>query len=211
MSIAYKISGYNRRRKYRAFLKILKPQPETKILDVGFTEEEYSSSDNFLEKNYPYPTKITALGLQAPEQFSQRYPQIKALTYDGKKFPFSDRKFDIIWSNAVLEHVGSKADQIFFLQEIRRVGRQAFITTPNKNFPIEVHTRTLFLHFLPKLIFDSYLRLIGKGWATGSYMNLLTIKKLRGLLKEAGIDHYQIIKNRWGGFILDLVVIIKDN
>jgi hypothetical protein len=211
MSIAYKISEYNRRRKYQEFLKFLNPQPETTILDVGFTEEEYSTSDNFLEKNYPYPEKITALGLTEASQFSRRYPKIKTLTYNGKKFPFNDQQFDIVWSNAVLEHVGSYADQIFFLKEIKRVGQQAFITTPNRNFPVEIHTRTPLLHFLPKKIFDFYLRLIRKSWATGPYMNLLTIKKLKELLKEAGINDYQLIKNCWGGFILDLVAVIKND
>lgn len=209
MSIAYKISGYNRRRKYQEFLKFLNPRPEATILDVGFTEVEYNNTDNFLEKNYPYQDKITALGMVEASEFSKRYPKIKTVVYDGKKFPFADKQFDIVWSNAVLEHVGSEADQIFFLKEISRVGKQAFITTPNKNFPIEVHTRTPFLHFLPKKVFDSYLQLIGKSWAAGSYMNLLTVRKLKKLLKEAGINDYKIIKNRFGGFVLDLVVVIK--
>ncbi|MFA5184668.1 MAG: methyltransferase domain-containing protein [Patescibacteria group bacterium] len=209
MSLAYKISAFNRRRKYQRFLEVLKPRADTTILDVGFTEEEYSASDNFLEKNYPWPENITALGLNQPQQFLKRYPRVKAVIYDGKKFPFPDESFDIVWSNAVLEHVGSRAEQIFFLQEIKRVGRQAFLTTPNRNFPLEIHTRTPLLHFLPKKIFDAYLRLIGKGWATGNYMNLLSLKSLEESLKKAGINNYQIIKNRLGGFILDLVVIIK--
>ena len=209
MSIAYKISGFNRRRKYNEFLKYLNPKPEALILDVGFTEEEYSDNDNFLEKNYPYKDKITALGMVEAKQFSFRYPKISAVIYDGKKFPFADKQFDIVWSNAVLEHVGSEEDQIFFLKEIKRVGLQAFITTPNKNFPFEVHTRTFLLHNLPKNIFDSYLNLIGKKWATGAYMNLLNEKKLRKLLDRAGIDNYQIIKNHLAGFVLDLVVVIQ--
>ena len=209
MSLAYKISGFNRRRKYQIFLKFLAPRRETTILDVGFTEKEYSASDNFLEKNYPYPDKITALGLEKPRQFSKRYPQIKAVVYDGRHFPFRDQHFDVVWSNAVLEHVGSRAAQVAFLKEIKRVGRRAFITTPNKNFPIEVHTRSLFLHWLPKRIFDRYLKLIGKGWATENYMHLLTQNGLKSILKEAEINDYQIIKNRLGGLVLDFAVIIK--
>lgn len=209
MSLAYLISGFNRRRKYQEFLKFLSPGPETTILDVGYNEEEYSAGDNFLEKNYPYPEKISALGIDEPKQFSLRYPQVKARSYDGKSFPFTDKQFDLIWSNAVLEHVGSREDQLTFLKEIRRVGQRAFITTPNKNFPIEIHTRTPLLHFLPKSMFDAYLRLIGKKWATGKYMDLLTEKELRELLKKAQIDNYQIVKNRLFGLVLDFVIIIK--
>jgi hypothetical protein len=69
MSIAYKISAFNRKRKWKKFLEIIKPTPLMTILDVGFTENEYSATDNFLEKNYPYPQNITALGIDTPKKF----------------------------------------------------------------------------------------------------------------------------------------------
>ena len=207
MSFAYKISKYNRRRKWKIFLKIIKPSFNTTILDVGFTENEYSETDNFLEKNYPYPQNITALGIYTPKKFLERYPQVKAVKYDGKKFPFNDQEFDVCWTNATIEHVGSKENQIMFLKEIKRVAKAAFITTPNKYFPIEVHTRTPLLHFLPKKLFDKYLFLIGKKWATGSYMNMLSLKDIKELLMDVGISNYRIIKNRLLFFILDFVII----
>ena len=206
MSIAYKISAVNRRRKWKIFLETIKPTLKLRILDVGFTENEYSETDNFLEKNYPYPQNITALGIDTPKKFRERYPQVKAVKYDGNKFPFDDRTFDVCWSNAVLEHVGNRDKQTMFLKEIKRVAKVAFITTPNKYFPVEVHTRTPLLHFLSKKLFDKYLSLIGKTWAAGNYMNLLSYKDIRKLLKEAGINNYDIIKNRLL-FTLDFVVI----
>ena len=206
MSIAYKISAVNRRRKWKIFLETIKPTLKLRILDVGFTENEYSETDNFLEKNYPYPQNITALGIDTPKKFRERYPQVKAVKYDGNKFPFDDRTFDVCWSNAVLEHVGNRDKQTMFLKEIKRVAKVAFITTPNKYFPVEVHTRTPLLHFLSKKLFDKYLSLIGKTWAAGNYMNLLSYKDIRKLLKEAGINNYDIIKNRLL-FTLDFVII----
>ncbi len=162
MSLAYCVSAYNRQRKWKIFQKLIQPTAATAILDVGFSDKEYSATDNFLEKNYPYPEMITALGIDAPDEFTRRYPLVKAVRYDGKAFPWSERSFDLVWSNAVLEHVGNKDDQLMFIKEIKRVGRKAFITTPNRYFPIEVHTRVPLLHFLPKPIFDRCLRLIGK-------------------------------------------------
>ena len=41
MSIAYKISGYNRRRKWKIFWEIVKPTSETTILDVGFADHAF--------------------------------------------------------------------------------------------------------------------------------------------------------------------------
>jgi SAM-dependent methyltransferase len=207
MSLAYRISAYNRQRKWKIFWRLIKPTAADSVLDVGFSDKEYSVTDNFLEKNYPYPEMITALGIDVPNEFTRRYPLVKAVRYDGQIFPWSGQSFDLCWSNAVLEHVGNKKDQVMFIREIKRVSRKAFVTTPNRYFPIEVHTRVPLLHFLPKPFFDSYLKLIGKKWATGDYMNLLSLTDIKELLRLAKIKDYQIIKNKFLGFTLDFIIV----
>jgi len=207
MSIAYKVSVFNRKRKWDLFLNNIVLTKEMRVLDVGFSEKEYSSTDNFIEKHYPYPEKLTALGVNVPVEFKKRYPLVTAVHYGGGIFPFADKAFDVCWSNAVIEHVGDRDKQLFFLKEIRRVSRRAFITTPNKHFPIETHTRTPLMHYFPKKIFDRYLTLMGKKWATGNYMHLLSFSDCNNLLCDASIHEYKIIKNRLFGFILDFVII----
>jgi len=209
MSIADKISQYNRQRKWRTFTEIIRPSPDLKVLDVGYCNQETVETDNFIEKHYPYPRMLTALGTEAPTIFRDRYPEVNCIQYDGTTFPFRDGSFDVCWSNAVIEHVGDRAAQLRFLREISRVARLAFITTPNKFFPIEVHTRTPLLHLLPKPVFESYLRRIGKAWATGEYMNLLSLSELKQLLHQAGINDFRILKNKLLGFTLDFVVIMN--
>ena len=233
MSFAYKVSGWNRKRKWESFIREIQPTAENNILDIGFSEEEYSDTDNFLEKHYPHTEKITALCLETPEAFlharknadfqvpesaiavkkkqaSKRYPQLEIVTYNGKTFPISNKEFDICWSNAVLEHVGDVEEQICFLKEIKRVAKRGFITTPNRYFPIEVHTRIPLLHFLPKKVFDRFLHFIGKAWAADEYMYLLSLSDLCKRLKAAGITKYKIIKNRLLFFTLDFVVVFED-
>src|SRR5262245_29480392 len=182
-SFAYRVSAFNRRRKWKLFLQCIQPGPDDRILDVGFSDREYSSMDNFLEKNYPFPSNITALGVDDPVEFPQRYPAVRVVQYDGRIFPFSDGEFDVAWSNAVIEHVGtaatSRESQIRFIRELIRVSRRVYFTTPNRWFPVEVHTRTPLLHWLPKPYFDRYLRRRGKEWAAGDYMTLLSEGDLR--------------------------------
>ncbi len=208
MSFAYWISGLNRKRKWEIFLREMAPGAETTVLDVGFQEKEYSDTDNYIEKHYPYPANLTALGIDAPAGFSERYTAVRAVHYDGDIFPFQDGEFDICWSNAVIEHVGGREKQLLFLREIKRVARRAFFTTPNRFFPVEVHTRTPFLHYLPKKSFDTYLVRTGKEWAAGDYMRLLSLRELSFLLNEAGISGYRIITNRFLFCPLDYIVII---
>lgn len=200
------ISSKNRKRKYALFLETMKPSDADKILDVGFTNMEFSLVDNYLEKNYPYPCNITALGIGGDDLFRQRYPEVKTVLYDGIKFPFDDNSFDIGWSNAVVEHVGNESAQVYFLSELNRVCRKLYFTTPNRYFPFELHTRIPFVHWLPKKIFDKFINLLGMGWATGDYMHLLSASKLKKLIKKSGITHYVLHKNRFCGFTMDFSI-----
>lgn len=151
MNIANRISKANRKRKYDLFLKTFPVSADTTILDVGYTDSDYSGNENYLERHYPYLHNITALGVEKPTDFSRRYPQIKTVVYDGRVFPFADKSFDICWSNAVIEHVGPRDRQLAFLKEIQRVCKSAYITTPNRFFPVEVHTKCRFCTGCPNL------------------------------------------------------------
>jgi SAM-dependent methyltransferase len=208
---AHCVSAWNRRRKWRLFQETAASAfVGGRVLDVGYSNQEYSPVNNFIEKHFPHPERLTALGVEPHDEFSARYPEVEAVRYDGGRFPFEDGDFDVVWSNAVIEHVGGAGAQVDFLREVRRVGRSAFLTTPNRHFPIEVHTRTPFLHYLPKNAFDRYLRATGRAWAAGGYMRLLGASELRRMLVEAGLadGEYSLHRNRIGPFTLDFVVIM---
>ncbi|MCC8109508.1 MAG: class I SAM-dependent methyltransferase [Planctomycetes bacterium] len=194
MFIANTISAANRKRKYEQFIRSFQPGPETTILDVGYSNKEYSNNENYLERHYPHLHNITALGVVPPGEFARRYPSVRTVQYDGKFFPFGDKQFDIIWSNAVWEHVGPHDRQLLFLNEIKRVARRAYITTPNRYFPFEVHTKLPFFHYLPRRQFDRILRALRKEWAAGDFMFLMSLGDVKRLLAEAGIDKYRIHK-----------------
>lgn len=70
---------------------------------------------------------------------------------DACQLPFPDDSFDYVVSNAVIEHVGGPDRARLMLSESRRVARKAaFHTTPDRWFPIEVHTQVPLLHWLPR-------------------------------------------------------------
>lgn len=207
-TIASLVSERNRKRKFRLFLDTLSPRKEEAVLDVGVNDEEYSKSDNYLEKHFPFPERITAVSKDGLDHFKKRYPHIHVVRADGQELPFQENEFSISYSNAVIEHVGGYDDQLRFLKELVRVGQRGFLTTPNRYFPIEIHTRVPFLHILlPKNFFDAFLRKIGKGWATGNYMNLLSLGELRSLLNEARVPNYHIFKNRILGYTATFTVV----
>lgn len=206
--VAYRLSERNRQKKFKLFLTLLSPKKDDTVLDVGVNDEEYSESDNYLEKHYPFPEQITAVSQESLDHFKKRYPHIRALIANGQSLPFHDNEFSVSHSNAVIEHVGTRINQLAFLKELFRVGQKGFLTTPNKYFPVEVHTRVPFLHILlPKSFFDMFLKKIGKEWAVGQYMHLLSIRDIRSLLNDAGISQYKIIRNRIFGFTATFTVV----
>jgi SAM-dependent methyltransferase len=184
MRLADAISQRSRNRKLRLFLDELQPTAETSVLDVGadelaFGEGERCRTLNFFEEHYPWPARITALGLQDGEAFRARYPSIRYVQGDACALPFGDGEFDVVFSNAVIEHVGGRERQRRFVSEALRVGRAVFVTTPNRRFPIEVHTRLPLVHWLPDSLSHRVYRAAGKDFATD--VRLLTRRGFREL------------------------------
>jgi SAM-dependent methyltransferase len=81
---------------------------------------------------------------------------------DGTNLPFSDKSFDLVLSNAVIEHVGDFERQHKFIEEHLRVGRFFILTTPNRLFPIESHTQVIFKHMKKTWTHPSFTRLLSK-------------------------------------------------
>lgn len=172
------VSLRSRRRKLQLFLEELHPTSATTILDVGVDEVGFGAeggqsgcgTHNFFEEHYPWQERITALGLHDGTTFRRRHPEIAYLQGDACALPFADRSFDVVFSNAVIEHVGDLGRQRLFVSEALRVGRRVFLTTPNRWFPIEVHTRLPLVHWLPKGATDRVYALTGQGWARDNHL-----------------------------------------
>ncbi len=64
----------------------------------------------------------------------------------------------------MIEHVGPRERQALFVSEAIRVARRVFVTTPNRWFPIEVHTRLPVVHWLPDAVAHRAYDLAGKGY-----------------------------------------------
>ena len=184
MRLVDAISLRSRRRKLQLLLDELQPTSETSVLDVGADELGFGEGGgcgtlNFFEEHYPWPERITALGLQDGERFRARYPSVPYVQGDACALPFADGEFDIVFSNAVIEHVGGRRRQRRLVSEAIRVGRSVFITTPNRRFPVEIHTRLPLVHWLPDAIAHRAYRAAGKEFATD--IHLLSRRSLESL------------------------------
>lgn len=146
-TLARRISANARRATFCKFMEDFRPTPSTTILDIGASDEE-GIGTNMLEQLYPWKRSITAAGLGNGSEFCRRYPETRYVQFKAAEpFPFLDKSFDIVFSNAVLEHVGGQIQRTAFVKEVARVGRRMFLSVPNRWFPIEHHTAIPFLHW----------------------------------------------------------------
>lgn len=168
MRLAHAVSVRSRTHKFRLFMERLRPDARTTVIDVGVTDAAFGSgdgvcpADNFFEAMYPWPERITAVGVANFARFRAAFPAVRFVEADGRRLPFADREFDIGLANAVVEHVGPRREQRAFVHELCRVARRVFVATPNRWFPIEVHTLVPFAHWLPKPTADRVFAAFGK-------------------------------------------------
>ena len=168
MRLADAISLRSRRRKLRLFLDELHPTAETSVLDVGADELGFGDGrrlrdDELLRGALP----VAGADHRARAPRRRRLPcalprRIEYVQGDACALPFADGEFDVVFSNAVIEHVGGRERQRRFVSEAIRVGRRVFMTTPNRRFPVEVHTRLPFVHWLPDALSHRVYRAAGK-------------------------------------------------
>jgi ubiquinone/menaquinone biosynthesis C-methylase UbiE len=133
-----------RRKRFGYFMDIYERLPKpVKVLDVGGTIDFWQTMDMVDREDL----SLTILNIFADEFL----PNVQCLVGDARDLSqFEDQSFDIVFSNSVIEHVGTKDDQRRMASEVRRVGKNYVIQTPNRFFPIEPHVQFPFFQFMPR-------------------------------------------------------------
>ncbi len=158
--LAYTYGRWNRHQKARLAQRFIAKHGISTILVVGASPTR-NEVDGIVERSLVGAAEdvvITGLAADIPEW--PNYTQA-----DGLDLPFGADEFDLVYSNAVIEHVGGAQEQHRFLTEHERVGRHWIATTPNRWFPVEAHRHTLFRHWSPSWVDEqgSVTRLLSPG------------------------------------------------
>ena len=203
--LASRVALHARSGIYARFVRLAGTEPGRRLLDLGGTPDTSLADSNFLERWYPHCAAITMASIEDCTALETAFPGTQFVRIQpDQALPFPDAYFDVGFSSAVLEHVGGAAQQLFFVQELLRTCRSVFLTTPDRAFPIEVHTFLPVLHWLPKRLHRRLLRWLGRSfWAAEANLNLLTRRELAQLVAAAfqatrrsaswSISHYRLV------------------
>lgn len=207
------ILKYNREKIHKLFLKYTNYNKNLNLLDVGTTSIIDENHNLILYKTRDNEN-ISCFSNQDLEEIKKKFINIKN-TYkgDGKKMQLDDNTFNIVYSSATIEHIGSFENQVNFLKECCRVSNDIiFITTPNRYYPIDFHTKIPLLHWLPKKIHRKLLKFLKMDfYSNEENLNLLSKKDILKILNILNIKNYKILKNRFLFFTANLILVIKKN
>jgi SAM-dependent methyltransferase len=201
------VSDRSRRVRFRLFMQTMQPGPTDRVLDVGAGEGD-AAKVNFFEATYPWRHRVTAVALEDLPLFRQTFSDVKLVIADGRNLPFADRSFDLYYSNAVLEHVGTTEEQRRFLSEACRVSKRVFLSTPNRWFPIDSHTMIPFAHWLPLGVRNTIYRLFGRDYyASEERLHLIGLRDLCAL-KPKGVT-MRAYPQRMFGLVANWNIVLK--
>jgi hypothetical protein len=132
------------------FERMLEIADKTTIIDVGGTPYNW----RFIKSRPELLIVNTAVAWDPEEQAAN----IRSETGDGCCLRQADKEYDVAFSNAVIEHLGTYDRQRQFAQEVRRVGQKIWVQTPARCFLVETHFLTVAVQWLPRSIQRKTLR-----------------------------------------------------
>lgn len=139
------ISPLFRQKRLEQFEARIRPSIQDTMLDVGGTTAMWEEADLSI-------AQVHVLNLD-PQWIQREKPStiaIRPLVGNALGLPMPNSEYDIVFSNSVIEHVGTWENQLQFAAEVRRTGKRLWIQTPAREFFIEPHYLTPFIHWLPK-------------------------------------------------------------
>lgn len=205
--LAQEFSARSRRKRAAMFLRCFSIDADTRILDLG--SENGTNIFSVLQGTgfTPGNVYIADIDPAAIEEGKNRYGFNPVLIDESGSLPFADKFFDIVYCSSVIEHVTAEKSEIWklsdgrefaaaswkrqtvFANEIERLGRQYFVQTPDKTFPIESHTWLPLVGYLPRRVFLPVLKFSNRFWVKQAEpdFNLLSKSDMKKLFPEAEI------------------------
>lgn len=199
MRFLYKLvlSFGTREKRMRLFDEVMAPTNDTNIVDLGGTALNWS----YLAAK----PSVTLINIRRPKEADTESDQFTYVTGDATDLDADDCSYDIAYSNSVIEHLHTRENQERFAAEARRVGRRVWVQCPAREFFLEPHLVTPFVHWLPDNVKRKiYRNVTVLGLVTRpsqekvddlvSEIQLLTEEDMRALFPDC-----ELIVQRWLG------------
>lgn len=210
----WRFSANARMQRAAIFRRYFSIDQNTKILDLG--SENGANIFNVLtgEAYKAENVYIADISRDAVEEGAGLYGFTPVVVDESKNLTFDDGFFDIVYCSSVIEHTTVPKAELWnwrdgrkfreaawerqnaFAKEIKRLGKQYFVQTPCKTFPIESHTWLPLVGYFPREALLPVLRLSNRYWVkvADPDFNLLGPREMKELFPDAEI----VLESKYG-------------
>ena len=160
-------------------------------LDIGTTSDDKNASSNIVIKNIKNIDNFKCISDQMVNSDFFNKKLKKSITEEFSENELHEFSSDLVISNATIEHVGGELKQKKMIENIIKLAKKIFIiTTPNRFYPIELHTKIPLIHWLPKSTYRKILKFLGLSfYANEENLNLLSANELKKILNNQKITY----------------------
>ncbi|MDA7468479.1 hypothetical protein N8923_03785 [Candidatus Pelagibacter ubique] len=160
-------------------------------LDIGTTSDDKNASSNIVIKNIKNIDKFKCISDQMVNSNFFNKKLKKSITEEFSENELYEFSSDLVISNATIEHVGGELKQKKMIENIIKLTKKIFIiTTPNRFYPIELHTKIPLIHWFPKSTYRKILKFLGLSfYANEENLNLLSANELKKMLDNQKITY----------------------
>ena len=147
-----------RNRRGELFLHLTEALPSPlRILDVGGTGAYWADRGLIGDDRF----QITTVNIKAEEP---RYDNVTPVVGDATDLDEHAGRFDVAFSNSVIEHLGTFDRQRLMAEAMTRVAPRLWVQTPNHWFPIEPHFYFPGWQWLPRQVRYGLIQRFRFGW-----------------------------------------------
>jgi 2-polyprenyl-3-methyl-5-hydroxy-6-metoxy-1,4-benzoquinol methylase len=177
-----------RKKRFRRIREIIEEliaeRGSVKVLDIG---GEIAYWRNMGWQNNAATIYLLNLDPVDYKEQQEGYIQVQG---NALKLPYEMGEFDLVFSNSVIEHVGSEANQKIFANEVRRISCNYIIQTPSFWFPLEPHSMIPFFQFIPHSIRAVLIMVFNINYfpKTKSYQEAIKVSKNTLMLTRSGFQ-----------------------
>jgi SAM-dependent methyltransferase len=216
------LSGRAREKRAVMFRRCIRLDPNTRVLDLGSEDGAHIHAVLRGTPVRPENIFIADLDAAAVARGASHFGYQPVLIDESGQLPFPDQYFDVVHCSSVIEHVTvpksevwkirsgaqfrriAAARQAQFAREIARLGRQYFVQTPNRAFPIESHSWLPLVGYLPRRALVPLLALTNRAWVkrTAPDWRLLGARELAALFADS-----VILRERFCGLTKSLIAV----
>jgi hypothetical protein len=149
------LGGRARARRWRVVRDLFPDISDMAVVDLGGTAESWLRAP-------VRPKHVTVVNLLEPGQSDE--PWLQPILGDAcnaqgvLKTLGAPVKFDLVFSNSLIEHVGGHAKRMDLAREVQALAPYHWVQTPYRYFPIEPHWLCPMMQFLPLSVRASIAR-----------------------------------------------------